>query len=305
MLPTLYISPDALHMKNLFISNTQFEAEWGSLHPASSFLDSFSWHPLYWQLQYLSFFIADETRIPFISHPPDRDTLRKLHAFNPYLKEYICFDKAPTATRVKSLGHSALLDAWSKKNELIYDRSFSSLTPYVSKAFVFHNTPRLKGSAYIENQEKWKQVCHTSSLPFLTKPLFGHAGRGVRHYFAPEDFDHIPTFPCIKEPFVDKVSEFSSHFDITPTHISYLGTTWQQTNQKGALLSISAQKDNAPLASWIAKQQPHAYELAEKLQERGVFSTVSIDAMLYKENNQLALYPIVEMNLRIEILGDS
>lgn len=209
----------------------------------------------------------------------------------------------PKEGTINSWGYSRAISQWAKKHHLTYTMpSWETIKKINSKAYSFAVSP-LPGSALIKNM--------ADAAPFLLqnyvwKSCFGTAGRG--HFFSKNaklssllEKEWKKGLPVIAEPWVDRVCDFSTQWEIThDQEILFLGVAFLHNTSLGTYRGNSAGnvKQEAIFAKEILAQKKISLNVLKEIAAEGYFGEVGIDAMIYKKGREIKLQPIVEINAR-------
>ena len=159
-----------------------------------------------------------------------------------------------------------------------------------------------------------KQTSATAGWSHMVaKPWFSMAGRGLRFLdctnpmSSPSDTSTLAR--VVVEPWLEKVFEFSAHYDVEANDIKFVGFVRQKTDRSGKWLSCATGqkflKGLAPdLAVFLTQVLP-IYEAEIQVQLRRLLGRfphhgpLGIDAFVWRDaTDRLRLRPVVEINPR-------
>jgi hypothetical protein len=174
-----------------------------------------------------------------------------------------------------------------------------------SKAFSFEYGKKLPGAQLIFTKEELESFVQYVPGKKVFKSCFGFSGLG--HLFL-EDTDEgkvLPFMeaewalgrPCIAEPWVERVMDFSTQWLLRDDEQRLLGVTYFESSSRGRW-------QKTKITPYVGC--PHVEEhlafvapLLEKIRQLGFFGNLGIDAMVYQHENIKILQPIVEINGRM------
>jgi hypothetical protein len=298
------------------LANTDIEFELA--HFSSRSLEK-NWHhyPLCLQLQFLPLLYAQPDEWVAVTQFPDRSYLEMLKN-HPWFQHtlpqltLIAQPQVPLSSCCQPWGHSPQVESWAKKNQINYTPPvpWEMIQTIHSKAFSFQFSS-LPQAALISNEQELQvwldQVCG----PKVLKTCYGLSGQG--HYRLEEEKSTSALLkfctkewraqrPLIAEPWLDRVEDFSTQWIIHPSkEIEWLGSTRFETDEKGKYLGTWAGPESLlfpSLNSYLQAHKQKVYQALQMLAELNYFGPIGIDALIYRENNQLLLHAIVEINPR-------
>lgn len=301
-------------MRKIHLANTDVEFELAQAsHPP--FEQQWSRHSLCLQLQFLPLLYADSQDFVAVTRYPTKDYLIDLEQIlqtklpplvlisNPQVPEnYLCLP----------WGHSPQVQRWTAQWNIDYPHpsNWTLLKEIHSKAFSYQFTP-LPQTTLIGDFAQLQQWIEKTPGPKVLKSCYGLSGQGNRQFNSdvlPHDFLKFCTKewqagrPLIAEPWLERVEDFSTQWWIHPSQeIEWLGSTRFQTNAKGVYQGTRAGSEEVLFPSfWSHLQQhkQHANQALQKIAQLGYFGPIGIDAFIYHHNQELLLYPIVEINPR-------
>lgn len=298
------------------VANTDVEFELASFSSRSlqkSWIGSF----VFLQLQFLPLLYAQAGEFVAVSHFPDNFYLDKL-SNHPWFQNtlphltLLSDPQLPPSSICKPWGHSPQIQAWALKNHLHYPfpSPWSMVQKVHSKSFSFQFSP-LPQSSLIRNEKELHNWLKKNSGPKVLKTCFGLSGQG--HYRLIEElvsplllkFCHkewSANRPLIGEPWVERLEDFSSQWFIHPSQeIEWLGFTRFETDSEGKYLGTWAGGElsfSPSLKKYLQEHKQKAYQTLQVLAQLNYFGPVGIDALIYRQNGQVLLYPVVEINPR-------
>lgn len=290
------------------IANTFFELELLGKTP-SSIEQSFSEHPLFFQLQFLSLLYANVADKALLVNAPERSFLQthpvKIPEFSLITEEL-----DPTIP-IESWGPSPTIAAFARERGLCYPMPPESLIGKIhSKEFAFSESQKLPNAQIIDTEEKLIRWHLSFPGKKVLKTCFGTAGRGhfflndsvnpqELHKFTREEWSQ--NRPIIGEPWVERLLDFSTQWRIEQAgNIQYLGATVCGNTKRGQYGYTLVGKESELFDTFLPFLQEHltiARPLIKKIQSLGWFGHLGIDAFVYKAPDP-KLHPIVEVNAR-------
>jgi hypothetical protein len=280
-------------MKKLHIANTNFELTYEK-GITSDLQNSFFMHPSFLQLQFLPLLYANPEDSVLVTTIPSQDYLKQIALLRGDLPKMILMSEVIQEDyTIEPWAHNHLIQDWAKKKNIDYrPPSKVVMQELASKKFTFDYAPKLKNATLIRSplDIKW------DSLPIVLKSDFGFSGLGNTILHKKEDIKETP-FLRIQEPWVKVVTNFSSQYLVTENEIVCLGRTQIQNTERGSYLATKVGPLNIP-KSFIEKHDLESRLLLTRAQKMGFRGNAGIDAFTYKDNCQIALHPIVELNPR-------
>ncbi len=298
-----------LQIANAFF---EWELEHQGQPSVSSLYEAFHAHPVFLQLQFLSaLYCAPGEGILLSDLPTEQywENLRKKGVATPLhlpLSQgtFVPFEE------VESWGYSRLIAEWAEKHHLRYPHPDWDVVAEVnSKAFSFAHSPKLPGATLLLDESEAKEWARAVPGKKVFKTCHGFSGRG--HRIVEEDATSAAAFlqrefaqgrVVIAEPWVNRVRDFSTQWKISGEgEIEYVGVTLCENDERGVYLSSCVGKEEALFGDdlpFLHAHKEHAAQILRKMAKAKYFGNVGIDAMLYREGNQMHLHPIVEVNAR-------
>jgi len=181
------------------------------------------------------------------------------------------------------------------------------LVKYINgKAFSFEQGKKLPGARLIQSKDELEHFVREVPGKKVCKSCFGFSGLG--HLFL-EDADSIHTVlpfleaewergrPCIAEPWVNRLFDFSTQWLITKEKSDLLGVTHFESSSRGRWqkTKIKPYADCPFVNEHVSFVQP----VIDSIRKLGFFGYLGIDAMVYQYEKQTLLQPIVEINGRM------
>lgn len=294
-------------MKSFLFTNTFFEEELVS-NEIKTPLDFLNKHPVYLQLQYLSFLTASASETPLVSHPPSEAYLKNLESLG-FSSDFALLSDFPIGNAsLHSWGPSKSLSLWALHNDLEYKIPDLAFVKQVqSKQFCFEKCPKLPHSTVLLNLKDLDLWWNSFEGIKVLKTLYGSSGRG--HFIGgPGDLAKASSFfqkqsnPVIGQPWVERVIDFSTQWKIEEngTYL-YLGSTLCKNSLKGTYEQSVAGPEKKLFENYMDffdEHLLHAKAMIQTLIAFGFFGNVGFDAFLYKDSYEVKLFPIVEINAR-------
>jgi len=284
--------------KRIHVCNAFFEQEVsGQIH--SDLKTAFSDHPIFALLQLLPLLYAAPDEGVVVNAKPEAEFFQQSKLPMPR-SLYFLDEPLPSGSVIVDWGASRLIKKWAEEQGASYDLpKWEVVEKLSSKLFSFEKSP-LPGARRLFHPDEIEKLAREIQGPFVIKDCLENAGRG--HFFLkpgqPLNRQALSAFvarghPLIAEPWVQRVIDFSTQWEITPAkEIRYLGLTICHSDSFGKYL---ASEVGNPSFSF----DPKIYEeLLEEIAELGFFGNLGIDAMIYKTKQGEALQKIVEINPR-------
>ncbi len=280
-------------MSLLHICNTFFERELESPSLKKSLCEWMRSHPIVLQLQFLPLLYADpDDRILVSDLPPQPDPRLSL----------LGGPDEPLGA-IADWGPSLAIESWAKGRKLPYTTpSWDTVRTVNSKLFSFLESPRLPHAALIKNEKEAEDWIEKTPGPKVLKTLFGTAGTGHFHIGRSENLRSFlaaqfnQALPVIAEPWVERLFDFSTQWK--DGHL--LGATVFENEPNGTYKGTLAGPPEQIFGSYLWALEEHlaiARPLIKKIQTKGFFGHLGIDAYVYKSDKP-RLQPIVEINGR-------
>jgi hypothetical protein len=291
-------------MKPLFFTNTFFEEELITPAPLLLLLKRKKVH---FHLHYLSCLLEER---PLLALSPEDGYLEKLRKKGFPIQGYTLLKESLENIPIKSFAPSEALETFVKSKGGIYDMPPFSLTKKLhSKEHTFLNSFPLPNSTLLYNENELKNWWKKVPGPKVLKNFFGASGRG--HFLSKRDnLDLVGATAFLKnhpegvvaEPWKERVLDFSTHWEITKDKmLVYLGATLCHNSPRGVYRKTLVAEEELLFQKYSDFLQEHLSKARKFLIETcasGFFGPIGIDAMLYTENKQTHLHPIVEVNTR-------
>ncbi len=246
-------------------------------------------NPIIWQLQFLPLAYAHSEEKIFVTDLP-------LEKSSPSL---VLEENIPPEQKIITWGASSLIKKWADAHGHFYEIPPWEIVQRVnSKQYSFEKSP-LPGATLLFNNDPIPPKC-------ILKSCFGTAGKGSLFSDSPkaETFCKIQWnkgLPVLAEPWLDKLFDFSTQWSISPQKkITYLGVTFLTTGPSGTHIGnrVGDTLIEKKREQEINTQKKKAREVLKEMAELGYFGEVGFDAMVYLDNDQPRLHPIVEINAR-------
>jgi hypothetical protein len=298
-------------MSKIRISNVQFEWELSQKNK-QELVSSFSIHPIYLQLQFLSFLYANPDDLIITTHDPDPEYIVRLKKMGicPATPALYSSENIPKHD-IDCWGMTPSIASWAKKNDIPFNMPEWNVVQWInSKEFSYKESPKLYESTLLHNLSEAEEWIKKIKGPKVFKSVYGLSGRG--HFFLTDDLNQRGISflqnqwqqqqPVIAEPWVDRILDFSTQWYIHPSKkIEYIGATLCKNDAKGSYyFSIILKEDSIGQEheELLHEHRIIANEVLANMASSGYFGHVGFDAMIYKKNSTLHLHPIVEINAR-------
>lgn len=204
-------------MSQIHICNTFFEKELASSQPRT-LSEWFHIHPMVLQLQFLPLLYAAPEDTILVTSLPDSPDPR------------LCLLDSPHSSTLTTWAPSLAIAAYAKTHGIPYKIPPWDVVKTVnSKIFSFSHSPKLPGSELLSSEKEMLQWIEKTPGPKVLKMPFGTAGGGHFHVGK----GRLPKqFPVIGEPWVERVFDFSTQWEIGDV-IEFLGSTIFQNEPNG------------------------------------------------------------------------
>ncbi len=293
----------------IHLANTFFELEL-SQEPLADLEEGFSLHSTFLQLQYLPLYYASESDSVVVTQ------------INPVLKTA----SMPKMVELQASSFpNGVLMPWGDSDSVAKWAFLKGITytPPSSKAVLMANSketsalafPAFTTTALAINEFQLLEAMQNKPMPLVIKTCYGFSGRGnlvvtetsMRHTMRALSFaepEWKKSRPVIVEPWVERVQDFSSQWEITSQkQINYLGSVLFHANLQGSYTSTIVGREESLFADiqHFFKQHIAQAQLAvEYVASQGYYGYVGIDAMLYKsaKSGSIQLVPVLEINAR-------
>ena len=309
-------------MPKAHLANTDFEFELFR-DKTLSLQESLESHPILLQLQFLPYLFADATDTVITTQAPNSSYIDQLMSLGWWkAKEELpkggtlSEKQADSRGELEVWGASLAVADWAEKNRLAYKTpDLPTVRKVHSKVYSFSHTPKLPSSKLISNKSELEEWLSDYKGPKVLKSAFGVAARG--HLILPEhdgpssrkilgfceqQWKHKQE--VIGEPWVERVLDFSTQWEITATQqIHFIGAAQLENDQHGCYLRTHV-GSNTPLfqsyANALEQHKTAAHQLLQRIADEGYYGPIGVDAMLYKDptTGQESLRPVVEVNTR-------
>ncbi len=298
-------------MQSFLFVNAFFEEE--LCFSYDSLFDLLYKHPLYFQLQYLSFLVVESSQIPLVSEIPEQSYCKHLSSLGLLPSSYhLLSNRICTPAILSSWGRSSTLEKFCKQNLYCYNTPSQDIVQTVqSKQFSFLYFPRIPFSSYIQTDQELSTWWDSLEGAKVLKNCYGSSGRGHcisqgsnSDYKKALLFFHKNSSALIAQPWVERVLDFSSQWDIKQNgSYEYLGATICQNSAKGSYLASITGPEKQIFANHLEALEEHffyAKKAIKLLISHGFFGNVGFDAMIYKDpaTQKHTLLPILEINAR-------
>jgi hypothetical protein len=283
---------------NIHVCNAFFEWEL-SRQAGPSLEQALSQHPAFTMLQFLPLLYAAPDEGVVVTSKPDLSFFQSLTLQMPKAL-YFPDESLPAASSIIDWGASLLIKEWADARQATYALpNWDLVQTLSSKLFSFARSP-LPGARQVFGAEEIEELARQIDQPFVVKDCLENAGRG--HFFLlpgrPVDQKSLRAFtsrnhPLIAEPWVHRLIDFSTQWEITPSKgIRYIGLTICHNDAFG---KYRASEVGNPSFTF----DPKIYDpLLHDIAALGFFGHLGIDAMIYRAAQGPTLQPIVEINPR-------
>ncbi|MBM3208025.1 MAG: hypothetical protein FJZ57_05400 [Chlamydiae bacterium] len=298
-------------MKFLRIANPQFEIELEN-DKTHNFIDSFHLHPIFLQLQYLSYLYGDESDFVLTTHHPEEGYLKRLANLGISPPRGLLLDSCYLPDMpIDCWGYTPSLKKWAEvKNKTFTYPNLDVVKKVNRKDFSFLISPKLSGSKILTNLEEVKLWIEETPGTKVAKSVFGLSGRG--HIFLTDDItDRAISFfikqwkkklPIIGEPWVDRILDFSTQWIIHKDKtVDYIGPTICCNDAKGSYqktIILPNESIGENFDPFLKIHKDVCKTILNYLASLDFYGNVGIDAMIYNEKGALKLHPVVEINAR-------
>lgn len=301
-------------MYKLHIANTFFEWELET-EPKCSLDEAMHQHPIFRQLQFLPVLYASENEGALLFDAPQHEYWDALKARSIRFPQPI-ESALPISAEIESWGPSQLIAKFASQHRLVYAMPDWGIVRQInSKRFSFECSPKLSNSALLNDQADAEHWLKSFEGAKVLKTCYGVSGKGHLIIHQP-DFpsERIAAFlkgewrkgfPVIAEPWVERVLDFSTQWQIQQNqHVSYLGTTLCFNDAQGQYrYNVIGEEEDLFRShlSFLKEHRTIAEPILLKIARLGFFGNVGIDAMLYTlpyNREDILLHPIVEINAR-------
>lgn len=278
-------------------------------------------HPVFLQLQFLPLLYAPENDYVVVTSPPPESYINQLTQLGfSSLPHLLCIDAPISRTSFQEViawGKSHEVANWAKERQLpFFMPSWQSVLRVNSKEFSYLNSPQLPYSQLIHNQKELTTWLNSYGGNKVLKKCLGLSGRGnlVIEGDKALSHDQVHAFclkewtrnrPVIAEPWVERILDFSTQWEIETTGtITYIGAAIITNNARGAYQSTHVDEESKLFGihlPFLEKHKAAAKQILHKVAEAGYFGPVGIDAMIYQDiedSSWVRLHPIVEINAR-------
>lgn len=293
-------------MTIIHLANSDFEFELEG-NGTLSIEESWRRHPLCLQLQFLPLLYANPQDLIAVTHAPVAwgSDLQKPSFVN-------INDPMPKGSRCYSWGASKRVAEWAKAKDVEYLMPPVDVVRKInSKAFSFSHSPQLPDSLLIHNEIDLKCWLKHGKGKRVLKTCFGLSGRG--HYlFEDQNEDAIMKYcekewqkglPVIAEPWVDRVFDFSTQWEIgLDGAVELVGSTVFEADAKGRYRATRTGVESdifGDYVDFLAEHKQWASKIVQDVAKKGFFGNIGVDAFVYRNSqNRLILHPVVEINGR-------
>lgn len=277
-------------MSRIHLCNTFFELELAAAKPKplGSWMRA---HPVIELLQYLPLLYAEPGDLVAVTSLPSNPDPRLQLMENIHQGELDLW------------GPSSAIQSWATGKQLNFHSPPIDLIRQIqSKDFAFEHSGGFLNGMICSNKAQVAEWMEKTAGAKVIKTTLDSAGRGLIHTEkSPQlnrEFAEGRNVIC--EPWVDRVFDFSSQWNIG-TRIELLGLTVFETSSKGMYQATIAGPEEKIFQEKKWAIDPHlqeAYHLLKKVQQRGFFGNIGLDAFIYRQNGNERLRPIVELNAR-------
>lgn len=261
-----------------------------------------------WQLEFLPLLFANAEDYVLVTHLPDScylDLLRSIlgREVATLVQEQELHKLLDT--EVIPWGHSEDIAVLCSKYGLLYNAPDSTTIKTVnSKEFSFTNSLKLPGARLVYSVDDLEQFMQQVPGDKVVKSCYGLTGKG--HYFIQAGYERaLPSLqqefslgrPCIAEPWVRRLKDFSTQWSIEKGAVSLLGVTHFEVDSFGRWRKTKVLPE--ALCSHVEEHSIIAAKLLNSIASMGFYGFVGVDAMVYQYGNEIKLHPVVEINARM------
>lgn len=297
-------------MPCIHIANTNFEWEISSRN-ALPLAEGLKQHPVFLQLQFLPLLYAKEEDAVVVTDLPPEDYWKgkkgpKIYTFN---------DAIPAKYGALSYwGASLSVKKWAESKKIACDIPPLEIVEEVhSKAFCQNFAPQDAMVLLLKSKQDLQKWLQESPFPKVLKKIYAHAGRGHLLLLKPSSnlmektlkfcrHEWEKGFPVRAELWLTRIFDFSTQWEIHKEgRISLIGATVFENSSKGAYQRTFVGDERVFFQEHLHFLEEHkqkARPLLEKIRELGYYGNLGLDAFLYKNGNEILLYPVTEINAR-------
>lgn len=290
-----------------YIANIFFELELDGCAGAS-LSEAFAKNPYFKQLQFLPLLFLSKDDTLLVTELPSDSYLQSLPLSD--LPKIALLDDSLEKGDLKSWGASQLISKWAKLKGLNYQMPQMACCKNAnSKLWNFERTQLLPRAKIAHSAKELEGI----QGQWVLKTDQGFAGRG--HFvFNETSLKEAIAFGnkqwkrkagVILEPWVDRVCDFSSQWNISKEGaIELLGLTKCLNTESGAYLGTETGEDALVFGEMLPYVDAHVEYCRKYLKNivgEGFFGNLGVDSMVYRDRQtgQLALHPVVEVNARM------
>lgn len=296
----------------IHLANTDAEFEYANLSQEISFIKSWSRHPLCLQLQYLPLLYGERDDFVAVTSIPSEEYLSELAKIWPHRvpKMILMEGDSVKGMKIQPWGHSRRVKAWANSRGAEYPiPDWDAICLANSKAFSFRYSI-LKEASLLEHEQDLIRWVELTNGPKVIKTCYGLSGRGNYQLDGTSIKPELLTIcrkewnqgrPIIGEPWLDKISDFSTQWNIhSDGKFELLGVTRFETDPFGNYQGTVAGPENQLFGNKMDLLHQHIEFVQKPLQDiakMGFFGNIGFDAFLYQKNG-ITLQPLVEINAR-------
>lgn len=294
----------------LYIGNTFFEWELEG-RIAGSLSEALKCSPVCRQLQYLPLIYLDQEDTLMVTDLPTSNDLEHLQSYGIKKLPKMRLLENPPKGKVHAWGASNIVYDWAKRHDLPYAiPALDVVRRLNSKLWNFERVPKLCGAVTVSSERDIKQALVGSKEVWVLKTDQGFAGTGHCIFHAHEldkafKFQRKIGTDLLLEPWVERVLDFSSQWEIAPNgELIFLGVTKFFNTSSGQYLGTEVGEISSLFSSFENFINEHIVFCKNYLQNiinEGYFGCLGVDAMIYKcaKTGINVLHPVVEVNARM------
>lgn len=288
-----------------YIANIFFELELDGCAGAS-LNEAFGKNPYFKQLQFLPLLFLSKDDTLLVTELPSDSYLKSLPFSD--LPKIALLDDSHEKGELRSWGASQLISKWAKLKGLNYQMPQMACCKNAnSKLWNFERTQPLPRAKIAHSAEDLEGI----SSQWVLKTDQGFAGRGhfvfdaglIKEAIAFGSKQWKRKAGVILEPWVDRVCDFSSQWNISKDGaIELLGLTKCLNTESGVYLGTETGEGVfGEMLPYVETHVEYCREYLQKIVKEGFFGNLGVDSMVYRDmkTGHLALHPVVEVNARM------
>lgn len=261
-----------------------------------------------WQLEFLPLLLAKSEDYVLVTHLPSPSYLDLLRGIlgrdiATLVQEHELHNLVDV--EIIPWGHSEDITLLCSKYGLPYCAPDPAVIKLVnSKEFSFTNSKKLPGARLIYSVDDLDQFIKQVPGDKVVKSCYGLTGKG--HYFIQNNYEKVLSSirqefclgrPCIAEPWVHRIKDFSTQWSIQDGRVSLLGVTHFEVDNLGRWRKTRVLQDSQ--CAHVEEHCTVAEKLLNSIAAMGFYGYIGVDAMVYKDEMGIKLHPVVEINARM------